>query len=631
MPLLVQALGATAGLVALVTGVGGALLWIRFTALGLPADQSVAMLPKALLLIVGLNALVGPLVVGLLVLLIFVLLDPVSQEDSVKWTFWVFMSVVFLGSLVAVVVLIGELDSPQQGAMVVAFLLAATAIVVTAYRSTQVRHLAWVVLAAFVLCGSLLVVLRTQHDPRMEPVAILLKDRDRGISGFFVGQTSDRFYFAPLPGSGDPGDPFADVDVDRVISVPRDETFRVAMREPVGIKPEEAGREQAQSLLADLQSQQNVALASSKAEVVTTVNPVAAFAPLVNLHSRERAWPMSVDAFLKDAVLVWHHHNNCAPFVVALGEHTDDRARLGSAAARRFSPASLGHPPLYEHPAADGRCHESHAAGFSSTDHTRPYDTKGRPAGLDPTEGFALDLAKDKRGGQKRLEGQAQPQTLFVGVPVYFERQPEMSGGRRAERITYWFFYGLSQPPGPRAFTSRVVHEGDWERVSVLLRAGAGADKYIPMSVRFHFHDGFRDVPWYATRRVGAGGPEQATHPVVFSAVGSHASYPRAGRYENVFIFKGRRRFAVFDEAIGCPRCPQWQTWKLLLDARQQPWYGYGGSWGQVGGMAGTTGPLGPSPYKTKGLVTTGEQTTGARSPVATGGKRVDDRVLEPK
>jgi len=89
-----------------------------------------------------------------------------------------------------------------------------------------------------------------------------------------------------------------------------------------------------------------------------------------------------------------------------------------------------------------------------------------------------------------------------------------------------------------------------------------------------------------------------ATHPVAFSAVGSHASYWRAGEYESVFRISGRPRLTVFDEAIACPDCPEWRTWENLLDAKVQPWYGFGGAWGSVTSSGGFNGPLGPSRYK---------------------------------
>jgi hypothetical protein len=234
--------------------------------------------------------------------------------------------------------------------------------------------------------------------------------------------------------------------------------------------------------------------------------------------------------------------------------------------------------------------------------HTRAYDAGGRPPGLDLREGFYLDLRDDARrgaAGRVHVEG---PQKLFDGAPAYYELDPEQDGRRRSLRITYWFFYGLSQPPGPPAVTRFLVHEGDWERISVLLALAPKPDRYRPVSVRYYTHDGHRDVAWAAVKRVGTGGSVPSTHPVVFSARGSHASFWRAGRYENVYRAGGRRRFAVYDDAIACPDCPQWRTWDSLVDVRAQPWYGFGGSWGAVGSIGGTTGPLGPSPFKKRGL-----------------------------
>ena len=61
-----QLVGAATGLAALITFVGGAILWIRFDALHLPADQALNLLPKQLLLVVGGHALLAPILVALL-------------------------------------------------------------------------------------------------------------------------------------------------------------------------------------------------------------------------------------------------------------------------------------------------------------------------------------------------------------------------------------------------------------------------------------------------------------------------------------------------------------------------------------------------------------------------------------
>jgi hypothetical protein len=56
MAIALQLLGAAAGISALSSAVGGAMLWLRLHALNLPGDESVSVLPKGLLLTVGLHA-----------------------------------------------------------------------------------------------------------------------------------------------------------------------------------------------------------------------------------------------------------------------------------------------------------------------------------------------------------------------------------------------------------------------------------------------------------------------------------------------------------------------------------------------------------------------------------------------
>ena len=325
-----------------------------------------------------------------------------------------------------------------------------------------------------------------------------------------------------------------------------------------------------------------------------TDDPVEAFAPLVNLHSHESAWPMNVGTFLASSTLVWNRGAHCAPADIFATGAGIDQAKLGSGG--------------YHHLADDpGTCKERRGPLFNTAEHTRPYDPSGRPAGLPLDQGFALDLANSARAGERHLN-QEGPQTVFSGARVYWERHPDTDGGSSAERITYWLFYGLSQPPGPSQVTSHLVHEGDWERISVLIKPGAKPDQWIPISARYHYHDASRDVPWSAVRTVSEG-PDAPSHPVVFSARGSHASYPRAGSYVNQLRAGGSTIITVHDEAIACSRCPVWRTWLLLADATTQPWYGYGGAWGAAGTIPGSTGPLGPSTYKIGGQEALAERT----------------------
>lgn len=201
---------------------------------------------------------------------------------------------------------------------------------------------------------------------------------------------------------------------------------------------------------------------------------------------------------------------------------------------------------------------------YLASDHTRPHDQGGPRWG----DGFYLDVddAWIRRVGADRP------------LLVYYERKPGS--------ITYWFFYRDSVPPG---IVGRARHEGDWERIEVVLSAVGAAT-----GVRFHQHKNKEAVRWdeVCKWRAAAGDcAEGASHPVVFVAVGTHASYRDAGetqqcRAPHLCITDRRDR----GRAI--------HAWNALAKVRVQPWYGFGGAWGDWGHINDTTGPPGPSIYK---------------------------------
>lgn len=608
-----QVLAGVAGLGAVVTFAGGVVVWLRLHHLGLPADQAVALLPKELLVVVGAHALVLPIVAGALAALGLARLGS-SAADTLTGSFKVALGATVAVAIVLVWLVVNGYDwLPEQAVAYAAVIAGAIVVHRTAKRSVLRRHIAEVVLVVFTACGVVVAVVTESAKPEMEPVAILLKG-DKAVNGFYVGQTSDRVYVAPLPGLGDPGDPFADAPIDRVVELRRDDVLRMALRGPASIATDGAGRQQAQTLLADLREQYAGSKAPASEQVVTTVSPETAFAPLVHLDVREPAWPMSAEAFLRNSWLMWGH-DRCPDYSVALGAHLKRPESRRAEIMGRFDRTRLAGANAYRHAPADGACDDA-SKTFSAADHTRAFDVAGRPRGLAVKEGFYLDLWDKRRSGAPKIEKEGSQRFLHE-VPVYVERSAEKGG---LLRITYWLFYGLSIPPGDSKLTRLVAHEGDWERVSVLLRPGPQAGRYVPLSVRYHYHDEYRDVPWAAVDRVGTGADEP-THPVVFSARGSHASYPRAGSYENVVKVGGVRRLVVHDNAVACHECPQWRTWQMLVDAETQPWYGFGGAWGRAGRIGGTTGPLGPSRYKARGLGAAPENVLDAGPPVANAGR----------
>ncbi len=599
-----QLLGATAGLGAIATATGGALLWLRFDALALPSDEAVAVLPTAVLLTVGLHALAVPVCLAILATLLVILCQPLKTrsrpsmtlDGRPNWRFWAFVAAPVALAGVLAIAQTWEFRFPEWLIVPVAVVCAWAAIwIVASNKQWRVTSLAWVVGAAYLVCGIALAVAKTMHDPVMEPVAVVT-DSDYTVSGFFVGQTSERYYVAPLPGGGRRDYAFADARVDRILEIPRDTIRRTALRAPVGIEPDEAGREQAAALLAELQAE---GVEPPRPEPIQTKQPVTTFAPLVHLHAREELWPMSAERFLDHAWLLWAHEK-CLHWDPVSRRAVDKppadskgrfvRGRLSGGDAYRHAPASTCDPG---HPAAPA---------FSAGDHTRPYDLKDRDPALPAKEGWYLDLDDPERFGEQRLD-QEGAQTVLAGVPVYYEMHDEKIKAREGIRITYWLFYGLSRPPGPESVLNHFRHEGDWERISVLLQTDPkDPNRYLPVSARYHSHDEQRDIPWTALNLVATPEETVQSHPVVFSARGSHASFARAGKYATPFRTGDRELLIVEDDAIACPRCPQWRTWEDLKDASAQPWYGFGGSWGDFGSMTGTTGPLGPSRYKTRGL-----------------------------
>jgi hypothetical protein len=154
--------------------------------------------------------------------------------------------------------------------------------------------------------------------------------------------------------------------------------------------------------------------------------------------------------------------------------------------------------------------------------------------------------------------------------------------------------FGFERPLPERRGLA-VEHEGDWERVDVLLQRGGRRDVYVPVAVGLGVRGVRRDIPWGDFRLAGGRGPA-ATHPVVFAARGSHELYASAGRYGGRVPARGGS-FEVEDVAVACPACPAWRTWRMMRPLRAEPWWGYRGAWGQASDDDPfATGAPGPAP-----------------------------------
>ncbi len=85
---------------------------------------------------------------------------------------------------------------------------------------------------------------------------------------------------------------------------------------------------------------------------------------------------------------------------------------------------------------------------------------------------------------------------------------------RRGYDIQYWFFYAYNDSVGP------VNHEGDWEHITVSVNS-----KLQFVEAIYAQHEYYKR---YTSKQLTF---VRQTHPIVYVADGSHASYPRAGSF----------------------------------------------------------------------------------------------------
>lgn len=300
---------------------------------------------------------------------------------------------------------------------------------------------------------------------------------------------------------------------------------------------------------------------------VKTANPAAAFAPLVELADRERSYPVSADYFLRSSGLEFVG-NLCPGIELDIAAGPISRPLVGQPVPL-LKPRKLAHDPAYRSRAVGTDC-KYRSDSYTTTQRTRPFDRDDRPAGLNVDEGFNLDILTEQQPGKRRLGGDGS----FVGVPIYVHQNDEWVDGRSGVRLSYWMLFGRGQRRDPET-GKRIQHEGDWERVDVLLvREGKRkAQRYEPVAAEYRIDGRLQASSWDELETDATG-----NHPLAYLAAASHTPYPHAADPD-------------------AKRLP-WRTWRRVRDVTREPWYGYGGGWGAFGFTDVATGPLGPSPFE---------------------------------
>jgi hypothetical protein len=135
--------------------------------------------------------------------------------------------------------------------------------------------------------------------------------------------------------------------------------------------------------------------------------------------------------------------------------------------------------------------------------------------------------------------------------------------------IQYWFFYY----DNPYALLGNVgVHEGDWEGITLLFDSAGN-----PLAAEYNQHVGGETCSWSDTPKLG-------THPIVYVAAGSHASYFWPGSHHTQ---------GLIDAADGARNPPEDPS---IIDIGQgPPWLDWPGHWGGSTGANGEASPPGPA------------------------------------
>ncbi len=164
------------------------------------------------------------------------------------------------------------------------------------------------------------------------------------------------------------------------------------------------------------------------------------------------------------------------------------------------------------------------------------------------------------------------------GTPIYVRVARDSSSGTQLIVLEYWFFYAYNNGP-------LNDHQGDWEMISVFLDP-SGQAKLAGYSQHFRGEV----ARWEDVEK------SDGTHPNVYVAKGSHASYFRS--YQGNFGFEADQ--VGGGEQIGWSKL----SLEILVDPRSgrppsgQLWLLFAGRWGEYGTeenmLRGEQGPLGP-------------------------------------
>ncbi|MDH4104093.1 MAG: glycerophosphoryl diester phosphodiesterase membrane domain-containing protein [Thermoleophilia bacterium] len=190
--------------------------------------------------------------------------------------------------------------------------------------------------------------------------------------------------------------------------------------------------------------------------------------------------------------------------------------------------------------------------------------------------GNALDAGCDYDQWAKRIAEGTEP-TTYARVVTEAARPGKLA-------LQYWFYYAFND------FNNK--HEGDWEMIQLIFDApdAEAALAAGPSEVGYSQHEGAERATWGESKLELV----DATHPVVYPAVGSHANFFEPALY----LGRSAAQGVGCDETLAPhsdlrPVVAVVPTGEAAYLARY-PWLGYLGHWGEKQ-EAFYNGPTGPN------------------------------------
>jgi hypothetical protein len=195
--LVVKALGAGAagiGGLGLITGVGGAIMFERFSQAGLTAEQAVAVQPKTVLLAVGAEALIPLATTMLLLVAIYLIL---ARRLPIPTGF--FAVAAGLGAVLYYLFVVSfsfKLHVLLEVVAATAVACALWALLAGPISSITVRALILAVITA--LLGCTIALIRTMDAPKVRGAVVVLAKSDKVVAGLYVAETSEQIYLGQV-------------------------------------------------------------------------------------------------------------------------------------------------------------------------------------------------------------------------------------------------------------------------------------------------------------------------------------------------------------------------------------------------------------------------------------------------